>query len=111
MLLCNDLGAAIDQDGVHSNEIISRGRKDLSIKESVRIAQSNNFMGLICSSRLLSLIPALTSSIKGAGLVLVSDYSHDSIARPSPSVLELSRGIDGLLSGNAVLKFRDSIDQ
>lgn len=29
------------------------GRASMSLKEAVRVAQSNNFMGLICSSRLL----------------------------------------------------------
>lgn len=31
----------------------SSGRASMSIKESARIAQSNNFMGLICRSSLL----------------------------------------------------------
>lgn len=83
----------------------------MSIKESVRIAQSNNFMGLVCSSRLLELVPALIASVKEAGLVLISDYSH-ALARGQPaSVLNLPGGVDGLLTENAVLKFRDTIDQ
>lgn len=32
---------------------MSSGRTRISIKEAVRIAQSNNFLGLMCSSRLL----------------------------------------------------------
>ena len=89
----------------------SCGRTDMSIKESVRIAQSNNFMGLVCSSRLLGLVPALVTSIKEAGLVLISDYSHDSNRGRSASVLDLPRGVDGLLVENAVLRFKDTIDQ
>lgn len=89
----------------------SCGRTDMSIKESVRIAQNNNFMGLICSSRLLDLVPALISSIKEAGLVLISDYSHDDVRSPSASVLNLPNGIDGMLLENAVLRFKDTIDQ
>ena len=55
VFLCNDLGrdddatvAAAVPDGVWS-----AGRRTASIKEVVRTAQSNNFMGLVCSSRLL----------------------------------------------------------
>ena len=91
--------------------VASAGRTDMSIKESVRIAQSNNFMGLICSSRLLGLVPALVSSIKEAGLVLISDYSHDSMSGRSASVLNLPKGVDGLLLENAVLRFKEAIDQ
>lgn len=51
VFLCNDLGreemAGFDNIGQSS------GRRSASIKEVVRIAQSNNFMGLICFSRLL----------------------------------------------------------
>jgi CDK inhibitor PHO81 len=51
VFLCNDLG----RDGaVAGNTLIqSSGRRTTSIKEAVRIAQNNNFMGLICCSRLL----------------------------------------------------------
>lgn len=57
VLLCNDLGAkreaatpgAIDPGAV----VPSSGHHSMSVKEAVRIAQSNNFMGLVCSSRLL----------------------------------------------------------
>ena len=83
----------------------------MSIKESVRIAQSNNFMGLICSSRLLDLVPALISSVKEAGLVLISDYSNDVMRERPASVLNLPGGVDGLLLENAVLRFKEAIDQ
>lgn len=82
----------------------------MSIKESVRIAQSNNFMGLMCSSRLLQLVPALISSIKEAGLVLISDQSYAS-TQESTALLDLPEGVDGLLSGNAILRFRDTVEQ
>lgn len=57
VLLCNDLGAkreaarpgAIGQGAV----VPSSGHHSMSVKEAVRIAQSNNFMGLVCSARLL----------------------------------------------------------
>ena len=51
VFLCNDLGR---EGAVAGNTLIqSSGRRTTSIKEAVRIAQSNNFMGLICCSRLL----------------------------------------------------------
>ena len=83
----------------------------MSIKEAVRIAQSNNFMGLICTSRLLDLVPALVSSVKEAGLVLISDYSNDRARTRQPTVLSIAKGADGLLLNNAVLRFKDQIDQ
>jgi CDK inhibitor PHO81 len=51
VFLCNDLGHEGEIDG--STAIKSSGRRTTSIKEAVRIAQNNNFMGLICNSRLL----------------------------------------------------------
>jgi CDK inhibitor PHO81 len=52
VFLCNDLGREGGNPG-SSNAISSSGRRTTSIKEAVRIAQNNNFMGLICVSRLL----------------------------------------------------------
>ena len=37
----------------------SSGHNSFSIKEAVRIAQSNNFMGLMCTSRLLVCFPSI----------------------------------------------------
>ena len=52
VLLCNDLGTK--RDPSHSGTVIqSSGHSSMSVKEAVRIAQSNNFMGLVCSSHLL----------------------------------------------------------
>ena len=78
----------------------------------MRIAQSNNFMGLVCTSRLLDLIPALVNSVKEAGLVLISDFSGDEAAqRQRPSLWDLQKGVDGLLMENAVLRFKVVVDQ
>jgi CDK inhibitor PHO81 len=51
VFLCNDLG----REGAENVQtaVLSDGRRTTSIKEAVRIAQSNNFMGLMCCSRLL----------------------------------------------------------
>lgn len=97
VLLCNDLGQVSDLSGDAKAQpvIDSSGRSSMSIKESARIAQSNNFMGLICRSNLLVLcsasstpvclctnmhknvMPSLVESIKEMGLVLVADTSDD----------------------------------
>lgn len=55
VLLCNDLGQIRDlTHNVGSLPLVnSSGRASMSIKESARIAQSNNFMGVICRSSLL----------------------------------------------------------
>jgi len=89
--------------------VTSAGRTDMSIKEAVRVAQANNFMGLLCTSRLLGLVPALIGSIKEAGLVLIADHSHD-FSQAKPSVLSLPKGVDGFLTDNAVLRFKEAID-
>jgi CDK inhibitor PHO81 len=53
VFLCNDLGKADDLSGIQNGYMQSSGRRTSSIKEVVRIAQNNNFMGLVCSARLL----------------------------------------------------------
>ncbi|KAI9794819.1 MAG: phosphate system positive regulatory protein pho81 [Peltula sp. TS41687] len=80
--------------------------KSLSIKEAVKIAQNNNFMGLICSSRLLDMAPALVDSIRAAGLVLVAD-TMGSRSIPSFEKVKVSvpPGIDGVLHKNGVMRF------
>lgn len=55
VFLCNDLGRLDVSPG--PNSVQSSDRGSASIKEVVRIAQSNNFMGLICCSRLLVCYP------------------------------------------------------
>lgn len=53
VLLCNNLGAKQNASSQSAAVIDISGRGSMSVKEAVRIAQSNNFVGLICSSRLL----------------------------------------------------------
>jgi CDK inhibitor PHO81 len=57
VFLCNDLGREGEEAGF-SSTTESSGRRTTSIKEAVRIAQNNNFMGLICNSRLLVSVPS-----------------------------------------------------
>ena len=57
VLLHNDLEAKQEAANPGINApgavVVSNGHHSMSVKEAVRIAQSNNFMGLVCSSRLL----------------------------------------------------------
>lgn len=58
------------------------------------------------------LVPALTESIKTAGLVLVSDLTHVA-ADPEAAYMSMQSepdGLDGMLEHNSVLRFHDSID-
>jgi CDK inhibitor PHO81 len=75
-------------------------------------------MGLICSSRLLALAPALIESIKTAGLVLVTDITDSPEDGSSQSKLHIAQprrqatpdGVDGYLRGNGVLCFNETVD-
>lgn len=52
VLLCNDLGTK--RGSTRPGAVVkSNGHGSVSVKEAVRVAQSNNFMGLVCNSRLL----------------------------------------------------------
>ncbi|KAJ5934676.1 hypothetical protein N7466_004223 [Penicillium verhagenii] len=125
VLLCNDLGQI--RDLTLNMDILpdvnSSGRTSMSIKESARIAQSNNFMGLICRSSLLNVVPALVETIKELGLVLVADTCdeagqpdrRDSLAAANPvGVAEwayrMPDGVNGAMKANGVLRFNDMID-
>jgi len=103
VLLCNSLG--------------SPNAQGTSIKESARLAQMNNFMGLTCSARILQMVPALIETIKQAGLVLVSDASKEEpppVQQPSGSVATgwamMPDGVNGIMKTNGVLRFNESID-
>ncbi|KAJ5495634.1 Ankyrin repeat protein nuc-2 [Penicillium diatomitis] len=125
VLLCNDLGQirdlAANVDAMP--HVKSSGRASMSIKESARIAQSNNFMGLICRSSLLNVVPALVETIKELGLVLVADTS-DETGQPDRSdalasanamgvaewAYRMPDGVNGVMKANGVLRFNDMID-
>ena len=94
-----------------------------SVKEAVRIAQSNNLMGLVCCSWLFDVVPALIEAIKVAGLVLVSDETTgipqhedaartDNIASASPTSISrrVPSGVDGVLRHGGVLTFNETIN-
>ncbi|KAI1136660.1 SPX domain-containing protein [Hypoxylon sp. FL0543] len=109
VFLCNDLGR---EDVMPAPSVIqSSGRRTFSVKETVRIAQSNNFMGLVCCSRLLNMVPALVDAIKSHGLALVVDKSAE-VTDPylHADIVPIPKGVDGLLKGNGVLRFNESID-
>ncbi len=61
------------------------------------------------------MVPALVESIKVAGLVLVTDtfgkQRNEDVPKNSALPFEgLADGIDGVLRGNGVLKFVETID-
>lgn len=101
VFLCNDLGREPDSG-------LDAARRSTSIKEAVRIAQSNNLMGLMCFGRLLEMVPALVDAIKSHGLALVTDKSTD--ASSSDSSSQVPKGVDGVLRHHGILRFNDSID-
>ncbi|KAH9908003.1 hypothetical protein F4778DRAFT_456989 [Xylariomycetidae sp. FL2044] len=130
VFLCNDLGR--EENMPAPNVIQTSGRRTFSIKEAVRVAQSNNLMGLICCSRLLvscparkgfdlpslirifqDIVPALVDAIKSNGLALVVDKSAEPASAPTPLADPFPRmpnGVDGVLKSNGVLRFNESID-
>ncbi|CAK7275055.1 phosphate system positive regulatory protein pho81 [Sporothrix epigloea] len=115
VFLCNDLGREDDSavTPATSDMVWSTGRRAASIKEVVRTAQNNNFMGLICSSRLLEMVPALVGAIKSQGLALVIDRSDEPIQEPGSLVNfypRLPDGVDGVMKSDGVLRFDESIN-
>lgn len=59
------------------------------------------------------MVPALIDAIKSQGLALVIDKSSEKQAEVSPLAdpyPRLPKGVDGLLKGNGVLRFSDSIE-
>lgn len=131
VFLCNDLGRL--QEGQGGAAAVYRA--SCSIKDAVRTAQGNNFMGLICCERLLvcipsfslslvseanqgqDMVPALVDAIKSHGLALVVDKAGACVKSapeaggplvdPFP---RLPKGVDGVLKRDGVLRFNESID-
>ncbi|KAL9095670.1 MAG: hypothetical protein Q9165_002102 [Trypethelium subeluteriae] len=113
VLLCHQLTSDPTSPTGVQQEPQSTVRNPLSVKEAVRIAQGNNFMGLICSSRLLKLVPALIESIKIAGLVLISDISDTEVNTTyAPPTLShgIPPGVDGVSRADGILRFTETID-
>ncbi|KAL9041231.1 MAG: hypothetical protein Q9180_001418 [Flavoplaca navasiana] len=103
VLLCNNLGF---ENSASNSRVGGNDRNSFSVKEAVRTAQSNNFMGLVCRYQLVDLVPALIESIKVAGLVLVVDMS-EAITRGNVRVPE---GVDGVVKADGVLRFNEVVD-
>ncbi|KAI5809003.1 ankyrin repeat protein nuc-2 [Peziza echinospora] len=108
---CNDLG---NTQPAPSEKLIGAGTgfappQNVSIKEAVRFAGSNNLMGIICASKLLALVPALVQSVKEAGLVIVAHISDDEDAGER-TFMQGGIGVDGVLRKEGVLWFPETID-
>lgn len=120
VLLCNDLGGSKDYAAVlrTSSKAKVVALPTASVKESARLAQSNNFMGLMCSSRILQRVPAIKETLKQAGLVVVSEIvDEDSAVDGSTSNLStltgwstMPEGVNGVMKSNGILRFNESID-
>ena len=116
VLLCNDLGKDKEiLESAQRSAIVSvsdNGRTTVSIKESARLAQSNNFMGLICRSRILDMVPALVETIKEAGLVVVADMTDEPAKTTKGEVgwMPMPDGVNGIMKSNGVLRFNETID-
>jgi CDK inhibitor PHO81 len=109
VLVCNDLGSAR-----HVREkamgVPAEVRAPLSIKESARLAQNNNFMGLTCRSRILEMVPALIETIKEAGLVLVVDTTDEPANEDNARWMLMPEGVNGIMKSNGILRFNETID-
>jgi CDK inhibitor PHO81 len=109
VLLCNDLGSAR-----HVREkamgVLAEVRAPLSIKESARLAQNNNFMGLTCRSHILEMVPALIETIKEAGLVLVVDTTDEPANEDNARWMLMPEGVNGIMKSNGILRFNETID-
>lgn len=118
VLLCNDLGARPSHQSsqVRHDSDLEHFPVDstMSIKEAVRVATTNNFMGITCRANILSSVPALIEAIKEAGLVLVSDaslVSNQAVEQTaSPATLGALEGIDGVLRSNGTLHFQQRLE-
>ncbi|KAF3766131.1 ankyrin [Cryphonectria parasitica EP155] len=112
VFLCNDLGR--EEISMAPPQMIAaaanHGRRSSSIKEVVRTAQNNNFMGLLITSRLLKLVPALVDAIKAQGLALVVDKSSETGPLTNPPPEKIPTGVDGVFKYTGVLRFNDTID-
>ncbi|KAF2672801.1 ankyrin repeat protein nuc-2 [Microthyrium microscopicum] len=112
VLLCNDLGA---DAAAHKTVVPCSGRIVFSVQEAVSLARNNNFMGLACRSRILTLAPSLVETIKAAGLVLISDISGSPADSGDPprgsSHATLLEKVDGTVRSNGILRFMDSVDE
>lgn len=99
----------------------------MSVKEAVKIAQTNNFMGLVCCAGVLvrikfpwcitliftilqKVVPALVESVKSAGLVLVTNTSQEASVDATTQSYCMPKGIDGVLKGNGILRFHEMVD-
>ena len=58
------------------------------------------------------MVPTLINSIKTAGLVLVTDTSEElgTESAAAATGYRMLEGVDGVLRGNGVLRFHESID-
>ncbi|KAJ3196624.1 phosphate system positive regulatory protein pho81 [Irineochytrium annulatum] len=71
-----------------------------SIKEAVRFAKKNNFLGVICEATPLIKVPMLVNTIKESGLILAT-FGVDN-NRPENVRLQEAAGVDAIISRNVL---------
>ncbi|KAK6339070.1 phosphate system positive regulatory protein pho81, variant 2 [Orbilia brochopaga] len=112
VFFCNGLSAADLKSANYSRSdpdlVKYRSVSPMSTKEAVRLAKNNNLMGLICSEKLLEMVPALTHSVKAEGLVLISQ-APEGVEKyyPTPSLVH---SVDGVLLNGGIIRFNETID-
>lgn len=94
VLLCNDLGTKRDPKNPGA-VVKSNGHGSISVKEAVRVAQSNNFMGLVCNSRLLVSFFSLSSSSSSSFYSSLHTHRFLFIYISSHNILIFSRDLTG----------------
>ena len=55
-------------------------------------------------------MPTLIDAIKVAGLVLVTDTSDEASPSMQRSSFRMPEGVDGILKGNGILRFNETVD-
>lgn len=82
VFLCNDLGR--ENTMWSPSTVVSNGQRSASIKEVVRVAQNNNFMGLICYSRLLVSYQAIPTQVEDYPLTSFRTWCRPWLMLSSP---------------------------
>ncbi|CAN6642068.1 phosphate system positive regulatory protein Pho81p [Trichomonascus vanleenenianus] len=91
-----------EYSSAHSFPVKESDTRCLSIKDASNFAASNNLLGIMCSSRLLAMVPSIVEAVRLMGLVLVASLDDEEEEVNVP-------GVDGSRT-RSVLHFRESID-
>lgn len=87
----------------HAFPVEDLDRRCTSIKEAASFAASNNLLGVICSARLLGMVPTIVDAVRAMGLVLVANVDVEGSDYIAPE------GCDGSRN-RSVLMFEEQIE-